>query len=847
MKIGQINKSNTPQVIIIVPEKLITMSNKLMQRYLMPLGEYKKHVQVIGVPVPDKGVIKKVDFDEEWYQINNYCETMGVTDIMVTIPAYMKMITKSKKAYKFEIAQGTHEKVDDYRVYPLLNMMILNFQPDKLKLIQRSLNHLVDILSGNVEEENEALNLDMNLIYSDPRKVGQSMRQLLPFDKLTCDIEATGLRFESDSILTISFSWDKKNAICIGVHEQYNSEEESQEIKRMLKTFFTKFYAKGGQIIGHNFLAFDLPFIVHDIMRGRDFNDPQHKYINDANIYDTLIAAYVSMNSTDRPPLGLKELTYSIMGNYDRDIDQKNLIDYPLEQVATYNNYDVIANWYVYDRLLEGVEPHMDLFNRYIPVVKTVAKMKMNGFKVDLDKVAEAHKDLDELLVGLTKELLDFPSIRGTIYNLNENAVNKYNGSHIKQKTMADFDEVFKPNSTQHKAILFRDMLGMEVTKKSRTSGAPSYDKEVLNDIASQNSNEEARDIAKVLLDFNAARIVDSTFLQGFTKLGYEVAEGDIRLFTNFNVNGTISSRLSSNSPNFLNMPSGSKYGKLIKSCFDAPEGMIFAGADYNALEDRALINVSKDPSKYKVFAEGFDGHSFNTASYFREDLEARGMFIDMDDKESVNSIQKEAKDLRQDSKAITFGLAYGAGVGNIQASLGCDKTKAQTIFDNYWRTYQGVKDYYDKHISFAKENGYVISEFNGLRLNTPNINADDDGAQGTETRVLCNFLIQSSAFMLLEALAKFQDFLEENELSKKVIIVNSVYDSIYLYIENDLETIALVNKYMIQFMCADTFEDQLLGNDMNLEVSYTWDKQIEIGNECELGEIQEALSKSLS
>ncbi len=104
-------------------------------------------------------------------------------------------------------------------------------------------------------------------------------------------------------------------------------------------------------------------------------------------------------------------------------------------------------------------------------------------------------------------------------------------------------------------------------------------------------------------------------------------------------------------------MPSNSTYGKLVKSCFDTPNGFILAGADFSALEDIQLVNASKDQAKYKVFALGFDGHCFNAAIYFKDELESRGIYIDMEDKDSVNSIERLAPDLRQESKRVTFAL----------------------------------------------------------------------------------------------------------------------------------------------------------------------------------------------
>ena len=44
------------------------------------------------------------------------------------------------------------------------------------------------------------------------------------------------------------------------------------------------------------------------------------------------------------------------------------------------------------------------------------------------------------------------------------------------------------------------------------------------------------------------------------------------------------------------------KISKLIKSCFAAPKGKIFAGLDFASLEDRISALTTKDPNKLKVY-----------------------------------------------------------------------------------------------------------------------------------------------------------------------------------------------------------------------------------------------------
>jgi len=151
---------------------------------------------------------------------------------------------------------------------------------------------------------------------------------------------------------------------------------------------------------------------------------------------------------------------------------------------------------------------------------------------------------------------------------------------------------------------------------------------------------------------------------------------------------------------------------------------------------------------------------------------------------------------------------------------------EAKQIVDNYWEGYKGVKAYYDNNIAFAEENGYVVSEFSGLTLRTPNINANDEATREREIRVLCNFLIQSSAFMLLRYLTDFMKWVEDNGYENKIKIVNSIYDSIYMYIDEDYELLAEVNKVFPEIMTRPLWEDELLHHELEMDVGRDWKDQ---------------------
>ena len=103
---------------------------------------------------------------------------------------------------------------------------------------------------------------------------------------------------------------------------------------------------------------------------------------------------------------------------------------------------------------------------------------------------------------------------------------------------------------------------------------------------------------------------------------------------------------------NLANLPSGSKYGELVKSCFVAPENWLYAGADFSALEDKIVAILSDDPMKQKPFTEGIDSHCLSAYGYFKTQMP------DITP-ENLNDIKQKYDGLRSKSKAPTFALNF--------------------------------------------------------------------------------------------------------------------------------------------------------------------------------------------
>jgi len=138
--------------------------------------------------------------------------------------------------------------------------------------------------------------------------------------------------------------------------------------------------------------------------------------------------------------------------------------------------------------------------------------------------------------------------------------------------------------------------------------------------------------ILKALIALSEADIILNNFVYAFMNKTIDKGDYVKWLHGNFNLGGTVSGRLSSSKVNLQNLPSsGSKYAKLVKTGFVAPEGWILCGADFSSLEDKISALTTKDPNKLKVYM-GHDVYELNingTVHQIRDDA-----IIDFDGKQ---------------------------------------------------------------------------------------------------------------------------------------------------------------------------------------------------------------------
>jgi hypothetical protein len=200
--------------------------------------------------------------------------------------------------------------------------------------------------------------------------------------------------------------------------------------------------------------------------------------------------------------------------------------------------------------------------------------------------------------------------------------------------------------------------------------------------------------------------------------------------------------------------------------------------------------------------------------------------------KKLVDEGNKELKTLRQNSKAPTFRMAYG---GFPDADKGGAVT--EEIFHNYHNVlYSGVKDYIENYvIPTTQKNGE-------LHLGLGWYIKSDDAR--SDSRTLHNATCQFWSVLTAIALTRVHRRIEEDGMQDRIQATSTIYDSIYYNCKADPETIAWLNKELIDAMSVDFLTNQRIKNEASLEIGPDWSDLTEIPNNATLEEIQNALDK---
>ncbi len=552
----------------------------------------------------------------------------------------------------------------------------------------------------------EARSLQFETVLIDNEEDFQKMLQELKRkDVVAIDTETTSTDPLLAELVGISLCAQNDEAYYISIAHQMAENVPKKIVLEELKKNFL-----GKLLIAHN--------IKYDFMVLQNAG-----WEIENEVFDTMIADYL-LNPTSRHALAAcskRELHHEMIPLSDLIGKGKKQITFDMvsvDQAAEYSAEDANVTFRLYEiyskKLSQG--NLKELFEEIeMPLFRSLAKMELNGVKIDTKILAKISKRNQKRIGELTREIYE---IAGSQFNLN--------------------------SPQQLAKVLFED-LGIEPTKKTKTGY--STDISVLEILSTK------YEIARFLMEYRQLTKLESTYVTALPNL---VNPKTGRVHSSFNQTVASTGRLSSSNPNMQNIPIRTELGKEIRNAFvtESKDKVILA-ADYSQIELRILAILSRDKRMINAFKSHQDIHQ-----------ETASIIFDIT-KEQVTSNQ------RRYAKIINFGLIYGMGPHRIKNELDISRKEAVEFIENYFSKFPTIKDYIESGIEQARKDGYVSTIFD-RKLYLPELNSSNKMQMREAERVATNMPIQGSAADIIKiAMINLNEKIKNNPDIKMIIQVH--------------------------------------------------------------------------
>ncbi|MBQ8657639.1 MAG: DNA polymerase I [Clostridia bacterium] len=249
--------------------------------------------------------------------------------------------------------------------------------------------------------------------------------------------------------------------------------------------------------------------------------------------------------------------------------------------------------------------------------------------------------------------------------------------------------ERFNINSTQKLgSILFEKLQIGAGVKKAKTTRSYKTTAEELEKYKGEH------EIVRQILRYRQIQKINSTYVDGFKPL---IKNGKVH--TTYHQIKTETGRLSSANPNLQNIPVRTAEGRELRKLFVAGEGCVLLDADYSQIELRLLAHLSKCSKLIEAFRQNGDIHALTASQVMKTTLD------------------KVTPEMRRSAKAVNFGIIYGMSGFGLGKDLGISTQKAQEYIDKYFENYPEVKEFMNKNVERAKEEGYTTTMFGRRRI----------------------------------------------------------------------------------------------------------------------------------
>ena len=487
-------------------------------------------------------------------------------------------------------------------------------------------------------------------------------------------------------------------------------------------------------------------FIPIDLLKESNiFNDGKMKYTYDLkkmlvvfdkydikidkNIHDLMIEGYLlNKNIKNDIAYFANQYGYDITF-YDKEFGSEITIHevedniYIPEMIKKSNFIYEYKNTFYEELTSEDMEKlYLDI---ELPLVYVLADMEITGFKVDKNYLLKMQEEVEEKIKNIEQDIYD---ISGVTFNISS------------PKQLGD--------------VLFNKM-GIIYPKKIK-DGNYSTSKEILDKLKGKEI------IVDKILDYRKYSKILSSYIIGIIN---EI-KPDGRIHTIYNQTLTRTGRLSSERPNLQNIPIRTEEGREIRKAFIPDDDSIIISSDYSQIELRVFASMANAKNMIEAFKSDLDIHAKTASDIYHIPL-------DMVD-----------KNMRRNAKAVNFGILYGISSFGLSEDLGINLVDAKKFIDDYLNHFPEIKEFMDKTLKEAYQNGYVKTLFNRKRV-IDELKNKNYLIRSSGERMALNAPIQGTAADIIKlAMIKIQDEIEKRNLNSKMLV--QVHDELVFTVPNN-------------------------------------------------------------
>ena len=354
------------------------------------------------------------------------------------------------------------------------------------------------------------------------------------------------------------------------------------------------------------------------------------------------------------------------------------------------------ALWVVYEQQKSALVEQADLQQvaqtMDFPLINVLAQMEFRGIKIDASKLEKMNKSLAQEITAVQQNIYDMVGY-------------EFNVASPAQLASALFDKLLLPTTG---------------IKKGKT-GYSTNQKE-LDKLRGQHPIielvERFRELSKLQNTYVAA-LPEQTDANGY-------------IHTTFNQDATATGRLSSTNPNLQNIPIRTELGRQIRDAFVPAPGNVFVNADYSQFELRLAAVMAGEKQMIEDFNTDVDIHAKTAAEVYNV---------------PINEVTPTQ---RRRAKVVNFGVLYGMSQHGLAAAANMSYGEAQHFIDEYYCIRPRIKEFMERTIRQAHDDGFVQTLF-GRRRPTPDVRSNNFAVRSAAERAAANMPIQGTEADLMK------------------------------------------------------------------------------------------------